>query len=490
MSYFMDKDEFIKYTEKLINHIIDGKREQCLAQNIDEDMKKKLMEMPIQETTIEEIYQELEKHIVPFCTDFHNPDFMGFPDAGNSPAGVFGAIAADLLQQNLINATFCAPIATYIEMAVIRWFRRLMGYENYEGDSIGIKDVGGIVTTGGTMSNAIAMLLARLRKCPESYLSGIKEPRNFGVIVPKGIAHYSIRSSLQWLGCGNQLIEVETKNFRYDLKELKNALELHHDKVMCVVMYVGDSRTMTIENIEDVCKVIRMVDENIWIHADACNGFCLGFSEKLKSKIKGIEKCDSISMDPHKMMQLPYTASVFLVKNAAELMNVTTKSDLIMNDNLSFGQVTPFLGSKSWMSLKIWCVIKYYGIIKLGKIMEERCRMAEYLKRKLEEHPDFQVFNEVDGFSVVFMYIPLDSFLTVDKINKIQKNIYNVMIREKKYYLHQFSISDQMEVISKKETIYPLRFFSGNEFLKEIMIDQMINYIWEKGKFIYENGLY
>lgn len=123
---------------------------------------------------------------------------MGFPDAGNSIAGLSGAIFSDLLQQNLINSSFCAPIATYTEIAVIKWLREIIGYSTKKIDNI--FDVGGIITYGGTGSNATAMLLARENHRKNTMSRGVEKPEDYKVIIPKGIGHYSIRSSCMWMG--------------------------------------------------------------------------------------------------------------------------------------------------------------------------------------------------------------------------------------------------------------------------------------------------
>ena len=83
---------------------------------------------------------------------------------------------------------------------------------------------------------------------------------------------------------------------------------------MCVVAYVGDSRTMSIDNLQEIYNIVKGEDENIWLHADACHGFSLAFSKKLKSKVKGLELFDSISTDPHKVLMIPYTLSALLIK--------------------------------------------------------------------------------------------------------------------------------------------------------------------------------
>lgn len=284
------------------------KAKKYMGQNFD-----KLLDIPYDGVELKKLLKNFENEILPYCSNFANENFMGFPDAGNSIAGISGAVLADFLQQNLINSSFCAPIATYMEIAVIKWLREIIGYKTKKINNIW--DVGGIITYGGTGSNATAMLLARENFRNNTMKNGVKNPSDYKIIIPKGIGHYSIRSSSMWLGCGDNIIEVETENFKYNLKELEKTLKDNKGKIMCVVSYVGDSRTMTIENLKEVYRIVKNVDENIWLHADACHGFSLAFSEKLRKKIDGIEYFDSISTDPHKVLTIPYCVSALLIKN-------------------------------------------------------------------------------------------------------------------------------------------------------------------------------
>ena len=84
---------------------------------------------------------------------------------------------------------------------------------------------------------------------------------------------------------------------------------------------------------------------------------------------------------------------------------VTSTSDLIMQEDFAYGQITPFIGSKSWVSLKLWFSIKSLGINGYAKIIEKRVNMANYLKKELDKTKDFVVLNDVNINSVVFMYI-------------------------------------------------------------------------------------
>lgn len=446
--------------------------------HFDLNMLNDLMEIPMEEQGNKSVIKEFEEKILPYCTNFSNEKFMGFPDAGNSIAGITGAIISDFMQQNLINSSFCAPIATFTEIAVINWLRELVGYTTSKIKNIW--DVGGIITYGGTGSNTTAMLLARENFNNNTMVNGVDNPKNYKIIIPKGIGHYSIRSASMWIGCGDNVIEVDTKDFKYDLEKLKVVLKQNKGKIMSVIAYAGDSRTMTIDNLKEIYEIVKSIDRNIWLHVDACHGFSLAFSEKLKSKVVDLKLFDSISIDPHKVLAIPYCISALLIKNPKKMKLIASKSDLIMQEDFSYGQITPFIGSKSWISLKLWFAIKSFGVKEYGRLIEKRCEMATYLKNKIVRSNEFIVLNDVEINSVVFMYVENKNKLKnidIKNINKLNLLIYDKILKEGKYYLHKFTLPDNKGVIKKDAILVPLRYMSGNDNITEDDIDEMLEHI-------------
>lgn len=421
----------------------------------------------------EELINIYIEKVLPYCINFANTGFMGFPDAGNSVGGMLGAILSDFLQQNLINETYCAPVATMMEIEVINTLRRVTGY-NVNLKPTKIQDVGGIITYGGTGSNVTAMLLAReqfqVRVDDES------KKNDYYVLIPKGIGHYSIGSSLRWLGSGH-LVEVETNGYRYNLEALKKELIDRKGQVAAVVAYAGDSRTMTIEHLDDVVMLVKGIDKNIWCHADACHGFSLLFSDKLKEKMRGIECFDSMSCDPHKVLALPYSCSALVLKDVDKLNLISSESDLIMDEPFAFGKITPFIGSKSWVSLKLWSVMKSLGISGIGEMINKRKQMADTFAYKIDATDKFAIINDIDFNSVVFMWKKDIDETDTEQLNFINKKIYDRLKEEGKVYLHQFPIKNLSNSLQYGETYYVLRYMSGNINLTEEEMDDYIEYI-------------
>lgn len=452
---------------KLQQHVRTGNINDLDPNNFIDDLPESGME-------VSEVQAEFNKRFLPYSYNFASPNFMGFPDAGNSIATITGSLTADFLQQNLINQSFCSPSGTFAEISVIRWLRSIVGYDNTD-ETENVFDVGGVITGGGTTSNAIGILLARENYKPNTMRSGVALNDDHYLVVPKGIGHYSVKSAQMWVGAGNRLLEVETDGFRYDLVALEKTLREYKGKIMCLVAYAGDSRTMTVEYFDKVARLVKSIDPGIWLHADACHGFSLGFSDKLRTKIKGIEEFDSITTDPHKVMNAPYTISSLLVKDPSKLRSVSSTSDLIMQEDFAFGQITPFIGSKPWSSLKLWFVFKNLGKNGLSKLIEDRHDLALSLAQMLTENTNFTVINKVDINSVAFVYTG-GRTLDVSTLNMLNKAIHKRILEDGQYHLHQFSIPDA-GIFKKGEIIYPLRFMSGNPLTTESHLTAMISYV-------------
>lgn len=164
ISKFFLSSENVKDMKTIANDILNMGLDFKLSEKVSQKKMKEhddLNFLSLEESidNLPQLLEEFREKVIPYCTNFSSPNFMGFPDSGNSLGGLSGSLLSDLLQQNLINASFCAPVATIMEINVIQWLRKVLGYST--SDVHNIMEVGGIVTYGGTGSNSTAMLLAR-----------------------------------------------------------------------------------------------------------------------------------------------------------------------------------------------------------------------------------------------------------------------------------------------------------------------------------------
>ncbi len=441
-------------------------------------------DLPVEPMAGEQVMADFIDRVLPLCKNEASPRFMGFGDTGDDELALTGSVLAMLTQQNMINQSFDSPSATFIEIAVLRWLRELLGYANPAVSQVNtVWDVGGMITPGGTTSNTVAMMLAREAKAPDTMQSGVLDPSRFAVVVPRGVGHYSVKAALTWIGCGAHIIEVATNGFRYNAAELARTLQEHRGRVMAVVAYAGDSRTQTIDDLRAVHDVVREVDPTIWLHADACWGLLAAFSPNLRDKIAGIAEFDSITVDPHKIMAVPYGSSALLVRDPGAVRTISTYSDLIMQEDFAFGQVTPFIGTKGWMSLKLWMMMLGRGCTGLAELADHRHAMARTFAGLVDAHPRLVRLNDPDLAAVVFVYLPagiepgaMDSE-ALKHINRLNIAIHERMLAEGLWHLHQFTLPDDLGRLRRAAVVHPLRFMANNPGLTATHMRDVLAYL-------------
>ncbi len=449
--------------------------------------------IPLEGISLDSIFDELELRYLPGITNLGSRRFLGFPDAGNAVAGIAGAILSDLINVNLINSTFCSRLATEMEIAVIRWMRKVLGYPEVVSPQ-SAAEVGGAILAGGTMANFMSLLLARERAFPHTMRNGTTfDPRQIRVIVPERTGHYSMSASLAWAGLGSEnIVRCPIKEFRYDQKALKELLLNLQDSGLHPIMltaYAGDSRTMTIDDLQGVHDVVRSIDRSIWLHCDGCHGVSLCFSGTHKQKVKGIELWDSVSFDPHKVLTLPYPLSMLLLRDPQDTRLIVTESELIMRQQNSLGQTTPVLGSKPFWSFRLWMLFKALGLTGIGKIIDDRIVQAKRFAELVSSMERFVLMNNTDINSIMFIYIPPGltpplSGREARRISKLNRAIYDRLLAEGEYYLHSFIATDNLNRLGLGDDfgVDVLRFMVGNPLANSETFAGALEYIIELGR--------
>ncbi|WP_063761310.1 pyridoxal phosphate-dependent decarboxylase family protein [Streptomyces sp. NRRL B-1347] len=442
-------------------------------------------ELPEGPASVETALAEFTDTMLPLCKNEASPQFLGFGDTGDDVGALTGGVLALLTQQNLINQSFDSPSGTFVETTVLRWLRELIGFTNPPVDRLKtVFDVGGIITHGGTMSNSLAMMLAREHKVPGTMEHGVRDPGQYAIVVPRDIGHYSVKSALKWIGLGYQVIEVDTDGFRYDLKALERALREHAGRVMSVVAYAGDSRTQTVDDLRGVRDVVRAADASIWLHADACWGLLCAFSDELRGLIEGIADYDSVTVDPHKVMGVPHSLGAVLVRDPESLRAISSHSGLIMGDDFDFGQVTPFVGTKAWLSLKLWMMMRTRGRSGLAHLAEDRVATARRFADLVDARERLVRLHPVDMMAVTFLYVPADVDVTapdIERINEANLRIHERMLTDGTWHLHHFGLPDDTGVLKHGATLYPMRFMAANPRIEEQHMTGVLDYVLELG---------
>ncbi len=355
---------------------------------------------------------KLLKEIGKYSISQFDKTYLSFPDSGNSLPGMMGSIFAKFINQNLSAFDRSAPIATVIEIQLIEWLRELIGYTSKELKDIEtLSEVGGMCVTGGHMANHIGMMAALNNKFPEIGEKGLSN-LNFSpvILLSKKISHYSFYEAAHHLGIGKEnVIDVPTtSHFTTDYIELKKILDsLPKNKVPFMIVGVaGNTKTSSLDDLNklaDLCKKY-----NLWFHVDACHGGSLLFSGQMKKKfLNGIERADSVSIDPHKGLFLPYPSSYILFKKRDTLTIFSKHPEETKDKNIwELCLITPFYGSRGFESLSLWMLISVMGTKGIGEVVEYRSIIARYAERLIDNSGLFVKLNDMDFYRMAFVFCP------------------------------------------------------------------------------------
>lgn len=368
-----------------------------------------------------EVFNLVKEKILPNLLRTPSTDYM---------AHLHGPSLVETIGAELIIATFNqsmdswdqSPVATEIEVEVINHLCRLYGYcENSDG----------VFTSGGSQSNQTAIILARDWFCNKILNWDIKKyglPGNFNKLkmYTSEISHFSMEKSAHILGLGYEsVVKVPVDNKKkMDIEKLKSLIA--EDKKagnipFLIVGTVGTTDFGSIDNLEELAEIAH--NNKMWLHADAAYGSGVIMSDKYSNRIKGIEKCNSITVDFHKMFLMPISASAVLVKDKTTFDALTIHADYLNREEDEEDGYTNLVDksiqtTRRFDALKVWISFQVRGKEGWSELINTSMENAQYLYKQLKSDNDFEVITEPEISSVVFRYSNCKDDNTADEVNK------------------------------------------------------------------------
>ncbi|WP_436515733.1 pyridoxal phosphate-dependent decarboxylase family protein [Ekhidna sp. To15] len=323
---------------------------------------------------------------------------MGYvPGGGLYPSALGDYLAA--ISNKYAGIYFPAPGAARMENMLIRWMNELMGFPS---------DATGNLTSGGSISNLIAVVTAREAR-------GVKA-KDFDklVIYLSDQTHHSLQKALRIAGLGEaqlRYLSVDSE-FRLDIASLEETIETDKSKGLIPFFLnasLGTTNTGTIDPIEAMSKIAERY--GLWFHVDAAYGGFFRMLPEIKERSKGIEKADSVTLDPHKSLFLPFGTGAVLIKNLKALYQAHRYTadylqDLVDSDSeVNAADVSPEL-TKHFRGLRMWLPLKLFGLKPFRAALEEKMLLAQYFRAELNKVEGFEVGPVPDLSIAIFRYVP------------------------------------------------------------------------------------
>ena len=314
----------------------------------------------------------------------HNghPRFFGYVASPSTPIGAYGDLIASALNAN-ITCWRSGPAGTELERLVVRWLGALINYD---------REANGLLTSGGSMANMIALLIANRRKSGAGASHrGLWNSGPPMTLYASEEVHMSIPKAADILGFGRDHVRVIACDDRQRMRvdHLRQSIEADLREGLrpfCVVGSAGTVNTGVVDPLHEIADVANEFD--LWFHADGAYGAPGVLDERKKQLFRGIERADSVSLDPHKWLYVPVDAGCLLFRDATAAMTAfsTEDADYIKTHGYSDDEAFAFWDygvelSRRFRALKVWLTLQYYGTRRIAEAISDDISLAEIFRR-------------------------------------------------------------------------------------------------------------
>lgn len=263
-----------------------------------------------------------------------------------------------------------------VELVVLDWIRTLLGMP---------AGTEGVILSGGSLSNLTALAAARVARGP-------------GLAYLSDQTHASVRRGLEALGFGPDEIRTLPTDERFALRAdvLADAIRndrSHGGRPRFVVATAGTTNTGAVDDLDGIADVCAV--EELWFHVDGAYGAPGALCDAGRAVLGGLERADSVTLDPHKWLFAPYDAGILLVRHPGTLEGAFSMRPEYLADvrsdaaEVSFGDRSLELSRRS-RAFKLWMMFRTYGAARVGAAIEAGIRLAEFAQAMIDADPDWE----------------------------------------------------------------------------------------------------
>ena len=375
--------------------------------------------MPLDPVDPRTLLDRIERELIPASANFLHPGIMAWVAA--TPQALPGLVDGLLCALRIFpHAWKLTPGSIQVELTVCRWLGEMVGF----GDG-----ATGHFTTGGTVANLYALAAARTRAAGlDLRMKGMRAGTQL-VAYASEHAHICIEQSIALLGIGTENLRRIPLDSRHQMRT--DALEhaLREDvragrRPFCIVATAGTTDTGAVDPIEAISAVAK--EYGIWLHVDGSYGALAASVDACKPLFRGLSQADSVSIDPHKWLNIPFEAGCVLVRRPADLPDTFRTTAPYLESGASADAhdhwQSGFELSRSDRAAKVWFALSQHGVRAYRCMIEDHLEFARRLHRLVRDDPEFEPLHEPSLSVLCIRYIPRVA-LSDERIDVINQQI-------------------------------------------------------------------
>jgi glutamate/tyrosine decarboxylase-like PLP-dependent enzyme len=333
-----------------------------------------------------------------------SPRFMAYIPGGGVPYAALGDLLA-ATSNKYSGFASASPGAVRIENACVAWLASVIGYP---------KDAAGTLTSGGSIATLTAVVAAR----------EARDPDGGGAVYVTRFAHYCIDKALHIAGRGRapRRVVATDDSYRMSVEALEQALEEDRRngiRPWLVVASAGTVDTGAIDPIPEIADLFARY--GAWLHVDGAYGGLFALCDEGRAKLNGIDRADSVALDPHKTLFLPYGTGACLVRDGRLLQQAfSATGDYIQplgesEVGPSPADLSPEL-TRHFRAMRLWLPLQAAGVAAFRAAQAEKLALARHFHARLSEIDGFDPGPPPDLSVVAFRYLPRSG--DVDEFNE------------------------------------------------------------------------
>ena len=353
---------------------------------------------------LSEIYREVAEKVMTYPMGNVHPRFWAWYMGSSNFTGALGDFLAAIQGSNLGGGNHAAA---YMDQQVVSWCKEMIGLP---------ASASGTLVSGGSMANIIGLTVARNVKAGvdvrELGVAAIERPLRF---YGSDQLHSCHRKAVEALGLGNRALRrISTDaDLRIDIVALRKAIAEDRAAGFQPACVIGTAGTVNTGAIDDLQALARLAaEEDLWFHVDGCIGALIAIAPENAFRVAGIERADSVALDPHKWLHTPFEAGCALIRDASahrstfavtpEYLEMTSRGVASANWLHDYSLQT----SRGFRALKIWMALKEHGIEKFGRLIDQNIAQAHYLSALIETEPRLELVAPTNINIVCYRYRP------------------------------------------------------------------------------------
>jgi aromatic-L-amino-acid/L-tryptophan decarboxylase len=376
--------------------------------------------LPHEPQGAEQAYADFREWVMPYQMGNTHPRFWSWYMGGGTAFGAIADLMASTLNPNMGGGNH---VANYVEGQVLDWCKDIVGLP---------REAGGLLVSGGSMANFVGLAVARNATAGvDVRADGVAALAQRPVFYASTEVHSSIQKALELLGLGNRALRKVPADpaFRFDLAALERAIADDRAaglKRCCVIGTAATINTGSVDDLNGLADICQR--EKMWFHVDGAIGAVLTLSTKHRALVAGIERADSIALDLHKWLQVPFEAGCAIVRDrnlhrgtfalTPEYLEHTERG--LASGPLWFSEYGLQL-SRGFRALKVWLSFKEHGLDRYGRLIDQSIEQAHQLAALVEAAPELELMAPVVVNIVCFRYNP--GGLTTEKLNALNEEL-------------------------------------------------------------------